>query len=324
MQVAVLDDYSHVFEDDPSIQRLRQRVPVTVFTEKLPSLDHLREYEVLIALRERTTFDRAFFAALPGLELLAQTGGHGYHLDLTAATEAGVLVALAPSAGAASTIELTMGLMIAALRRIPQTDRAIRAGQWPLVLGRTLSGKRLGILGLGRVGGGVARAAQGFGMEVCAWGPTLDAQRAEAAGVTFMPLDELLAASDVVSIHLTLSDKSRGLMDEPRLRLIGPRGLLVNTARGAIVDQQALARLLAEGALGGAALDVFEQEPLPAGSPLRELDNVVLTSHLGWPADTTYRSMGENAVKAIEAYLDGQLTTALNPDALAHRAPRQG
>lgn len=318
-QVAVLDDYHHVFERDPSIEHLRRRVPVTVFEHRLPSVEALREFPILIALRERTRFDEAFFSALAGLELIAQTGGHGYHLDLDAATRAGVLVALAPSGGGASTVELAIGLMIAALRCIPQADRAVRAGEWPLVLGRTLRGKRLGILGLGRVGGGVAQAALSFGMDVCAWGPTLDEARASAAGVRYLQLDDVLEQADVVSIHLALSDRSRGLIDERRLRLIGPQGLLVNTSRGAIVDETALARVLEEGALGGAALDVFTQEPLPAASPLARLDNVVLTSHLGWPADTTYASMAENAVRAIEAYLDGRLTTAINPEALQHR-----
>lgn len=326
MRVAVLDDYHHVFDGDPAIARLRQRLPVDVFTEHLASTDALHGYGILIALRERTRFDEAFFAALPALELIAQTGNHAYHVDLGAATRSGVLVALGSSdmesmsAMAASTVEITFALMLAILRRVPQTDRAVRDGEWPLVLGRSLYGKRLGILGLGRIGSQVSRVARAFGMEVCAWGPTLTDERARKLGVSRLALDELLDASDIVSIHLRLSEESRGLLDEARLRRIGPRGFLVNSARGAIVDERALARVLADGGLGGAALDVFEREPLPADSPLRNLDNVVLTPHLGWPVDLTYTRMAEAVVRIVEAYLAGNWDRALNPEAVDHRA----
>lgn len=325
-KIAVLDDYHQVFDGDPAIARLRQRLPVDVFTQKLTSLDRLAGYQALIALRERTRFDGEFFQAVPRLELIAQTGNHAYHFDLAAATKAGVLVALGSSdlpasAGiASSTIELTFGLMLAIMRRIPRTDQAIRQGEWPLVLGRALHGKKLGILGLGRIGRQVARIAQAFGMEVCAWGPTLTPERAAESGASYMQLDALLEAADVVSVHLALSDVSRGLLNEERLRRIGPHAWLVNTSRGAIVDEAALARVLQEGALGGAALDVYTEEPLPASSPLCKLDNVVLTAHLGWPSDNTYRYMAEASVRAIEAYMAGRLETALNPEATAHRA----
>jgi phosphoglycerate dehydrogenase-like enzyme len=299
-----------------------------VFTEKLDSFERLHNYDVLIALRERTRFDAAFFDAVPSLELIAQTGNHAYHVDFAAATHAGVLVALgssdtdAMSRMAASTIELTFGLMLAILRRIPHTDRAIRSGGWPSVLGQTLAQKRLGLLGLGRIGCEVARIAQAFGAELIAWGPTLTPARAARAGATRMELDALLDAADIVSVHLKLSEDSRGLLDEARLRRIGPSGVLVNTARGAIVDEAALARVLAEGALGGAALDVFVEEPLPGDSPLRTLDNVVMTPHLGWPADLTYRYMAEAVVRIVEAYLDGALEHAVNPEARERQKTR--
>ncbi|MBI4491603.1 MAG: D-2-hydroxyacid dehydrogenase family protein [Chloroflexi bacterium] len=313
MKVAILDDYHHAFEGHPSVERLRARAEVDIFTRPLPSPEAARGYQALIALRERTRFDAAFFAAVPGLELIAQTGHHAYHIDLAAATRAGVLVATASSASGTSTAELTLGLMLAAVRRIPQTDHAVRQGSWPLVLGRTLRGKRLGILGLGRVGTEVAQLAQAFGMEVLAWGPTLTSERAARHGVTLLPLDEVLERADNVSVHLTLSDQSRGLLDEARLRRMGPHTLLVNTARGAIVDEAALARVLEEGALGGAALDVFVHEPLAPSSPLCRLDNVVLTAHLGWPSDATYGEFAERAVAVVEAYLDGRPVQALNP-----------
>jgi phosphoglycerate dehydrogenase-like enzyme len=325
MRVAVLDDYHRMFDADPATERLRRRVPVDVYTDKVP-LERLRAYPVLIALRERTRFDAAFFEALPQLELIAQTGNHAYHVDMAAATKAGVLVGMASSdmqaigAIARSTIELTFGLMIAVLRRIPQTDQAMHRGEWPSLAGRTLAGKTLGILGLGRIGREVARIAQAFGMQVLAWGPTLDAERAARSGAKFVELNALLEQADIVTVHLKLSEDSRGLLDERRLRLIGPDSVLVNTARGAIVDEKALARVLAERALGAAGLDVFAEEPLAAGSPLRRLDNVVLTSHLGWPADLTYRIMAQAVVAIVESYLDGNYASAVNPEALQNRA----
>jgi len=155
-----------------------------------------------------------------------------------------------------------------------------------------------------------------------AWGPTLTAERAARSHATFMALDALLEEADIVTVQLKLSEQSRGLLNEERLRRIGPRGVLINTARGAIVDEAALARVLAEGALGAAGIDVFAEEPLSPGSPLRRLDNVVLTSHLGWPADLTYRTFAEAAVEIVEAYLDGKQFGAVNPEALQHRKAR--
>jgi phosphoglycerate dehydrogenase-like enzyme len=324
-KVAVLDDYHRVFDADPAIERLRQRTSVDVFTEKITSLEKLKDYPVLIGLRERTRFDAAFFERLPRLELIAQTGNHAYHVDLAAATRAGVLVGMASSdvqamgGIARSTIELTFGLMLAVMRRIPQTDQAMRRGEWPSFAGRTLSGKKLGILGLGRIGREVALLAQAFGMQVLAWGPTLTAERAAKSGATFMELDALLQAADIVTVQLKLSDESRGLLDERRLRLMRPHAVLINTARGAIVDEAALVRILQDGAIAAAGLDVFAEEPLSRNSPLRRLDNVVLTSHLGWPADSTYRTMAEGMVSIIESYLDGRYDRAINPEALENR-----
>jgi phosphoglycerate dehydrogenase-like enzyme len=325
MRVAVLDDYHRVFDADPSIARLRRRIPVDVFTEKITSLEKLKDYPVLIALRERTRFDAAFFERLPSLELIAQTGNHAYHVDVAAATRAGVLVGMASSdleamgAVARSTIELTFGLMLAVMRRIPQTDQAMRRGEWPSFAGRTLAGKKLGIVGLGRIGREVAALARAFGMEILAWGPSLTPERAAKSEAKFMALDALLQAADIVTVHLRLSDESRGLLDERRLRLMPPHAVLINTARGAIVDEKALTRLLEEGAIAGAGLDVYVEEPLKRDSPLRRLDSVVLTSHLGWPADSTYRTMAEGMVAIIESYLDGRYERAINPEALKHR-----
>jgi phosphoglycerate dehydrogenase-like enzyme len=205
------------------------------------------------------------------------------------------------------------------MRRITQSDRAMRRGEWPLVLGYVLKGKTIGILGLGKIGTQVAAVARAFGMKVIAWGPTLTPERAAKSEAIYMPLDEVLKTADVVSIHLTLSEKSRNLLTEDRLRLMKKSAYLVNTARGAIVDEAAVVKILRENAIAGAALDVFVEEPLPKNHPLLELENVVLTPHLGWPTDSGFEGFAENAVTNILDYMDGKLTRALNPEALEHR-----
>jgi len=321
MKVTVLDDYQHAFEATAAIQRLRQKVEVQILTEKLPSqaavADALKHSRAIIPIRERTKFTAALLHALPDVEFISQTGNHAYHVDMDAATKLGIVVSLAP--GGNSTTELTFGLMLAVMRRITQSDRAMRRGEWPLVLGYVLKGKTIGILGLGKIGTQVAAVARAFGMKVIAWGPTLTPERAAKSEAIYMPLDEVLKTADVVSIHLTLSEKSRNLLTEDRLRLMKKSAYLVNTARGAIVDEAAVVKILRENAIAGAALDVFVEEPLPKNHPLLELENVVLTPHLGWPTDSGFEGFAENAVTNILDYMDGKLTRALNPEALEHR-----
>ena len=325
MRVTVLDDYQHAFQGTPAIGRLRQHADVQIFTEKLPNQDAivraLAGSRAVIPTRERTQFNGPLLKALPDLELISQTGNHVYHVDMEAATEAGILVAMAP--GGNSTTELAFGLMLAVMRRIPQSDHAMRRGEWPLVLGYVLKGKTLGILGLGKIGTEVAAIAHAFGMNLIAWGPTLTPERAGKSQATYMGLEDVLKKADVISIHLKLSEQSKNLLNEERLRLMKPSAYLVNTARGAIVDEQALVRVLQEGALAGAALDVFVEEPIPANHPLLTLANVVVTPHLGWPTDSGFEGFAENAVTNILDYLDGKLTRVINPDALHHRAPRK-
>jgi phosphoglycerate dehydrogenase-like enzyme len=321
MKVTVLDDYQHALGSAAGIGRLREKAEVRVLSEKIDSEDALiralEGSQAIIPIRERTKFPAALLQKLPDLELISQTGNHAYHIDVEAATRAGIVVALAP--GGNSTTELAFGLMLAVMRRIPQSDHALRRGQWPLVLGYVLKGKTLGILGLGKIGTEIAAIGRAFGMNVIAWGPTLTTERAAASQATFMPLDDVMRTADVVSVHLTLSDRSKGLIDERRLRLMKKTAYLINTARGAIVDEPALVKILNERAIAGAALDVFVQEPLPPRHPLLELDNVVLTPHLGWPTDAGFEGFAENAVANILDYLDGKLTRALNPEAVHKR-----
>lgn len=321
MRVTVLDDYQRAFDNTEAIARLRQKAEVRILTDKLPSesavAEALKGSQAVIPVRERTKFTASLLHALTDVEYISQTGNHAYHVDLNAATEQGIVVSLAP--GGNSTTELTLGLMLAVMRRIPQSDRAMRRGEWPLVLGYVLKNKTLGILGLGKIGTEVAAIARAFGMKVIAWGPTLNAERAAKSNAAFVPLEELLKTADVVSVHLALSEQSKNLLNEGRLRLMKKSAYLVNTARGAIVDEAALIEILQEKAIAGAALDVFVQEPLPQNHPLLDLDNVVLTPHLGWPTDSGFTGFADNAVANILDYMNGKLTRALNPEALKNR-----
>ncbi len=321
MKVTVLDDYQRVFVESSAVDRLQSKAEVQVHTEKFGSEEDLicalKGSQAVIPIRERTQFPAGLLKALPDLEIIAQTGNQVYHIDIPAATEAGILVTMAP--GGYGVTELTIGLMIAMMRRIPQSDRKMREGGWPLLLGRVLKGKTLGILGLGQVGSEVARIAVAFGMKVIAWGPTLTRERAEKAQVNYMTLEEVLQNADVVSVHLRLSDQSKGLLNGARLWLMKKSAYLVNAARGAIVDETALIKVLKEKAIAGAALDVFAEEPLPPDNPLLALDNVVLTPHIGWPTDKGYEEFAENAVVNILSYMEGKLTSAVNPEAVEKR-----
>ena len=321
MNVTVLDDYQHAIENTAALTRLRAKATVRVLTEKLSDeaavIGAIKDCEAIIPIRERTKFPAQLIAKLPKLELISQTGNHAYHIDIDAATRAGIVVSLAP--GGNSTTELTFGLMLDVMRRISKSDQAMRRGQWPLVLGYVLKGKTLGILGLGKIGTEVAAIGRAFGMKVIAWGPTLTAERAARSEATFMPLDELLQSADVVSVHLKLSDQSKNLLNDQKLRLLKKSAYLINTARGAIIDEVALVKLLRERAIAGAALDVFCEEPIAPNHPLLALDNVVLTPHLGWPTDSGFEGFAENAVTNILDYLEGKLTRALNPEALQAR-----
>lgn len=330
MRIVVLDDFHHTYEASAGVARLREFADVTVFaapaTSRAELVERLRDVPIIIANRERTAFPADLFPSLPKFELLCQTGGHAYHVDLKAATEAGVALALAysndPATVGLSTAELTLALMMAVMRQIPHSDGAIRAGEWPLPLGHCLYGKTLGLLGLGRVGLQVARIAKVFGMRLLAWSEHMTPERAAAAGAEYRSLDDLLAESDVVSVHVSLSDRTRGLLDEARLRKMRRTAYLVNTSRGAIVDEAALARALAENAIAGAALDVFVQEPLPAAHPFTRLNNVVMTSHLGWPTDLTYDSFAVDCAYQIQKYLAGDYGGIQNPQALARKPQR--
>jgi phosphoglycerate dehydrogenase-like enzyme len=269
------------------------------------------------------------FEWLPRLELVLQTGGHAYHVDQQAASGRGIVVALSRRARmpTASVPELTFGLMLAVLRRIHPLAAEMAQGAWPEPIGGTLAGRTLGILGLGRHGRPVARIAAAFGMLALAWDRDPSRRYPTDEPVAGrLPLDDLLARSDVVSVHLRLSPSVHRLLDRERLARLRPGAVLVNTARGSIVDEQALVEALHQGRLGGAGLDVFATEPLPADHPLRTAPNVVLTPHIGWKVDEVFAEWAAIAAEQLAAWLDGRLPAAdvLDPAAAKVHRDRLG
>jgi phosphoglycerate dehydrogenase-like enzyme len=306
MRVAILDDIHDAYRTTRGIARLRECADVRIFTAPFEDPVRLRGFDAFVANRERTRFTRELLRQCPDLRIIAQTGNHAYHIDLAAADELGIVVAKASGGFSRSAGELAVGLMIAVMRQIPFADREVRSGRWPGPMTHVLRGKTLGIVGLGHVGRHVARIAAAFEMNVLAWGRRLAAEDAARAGAEYRELDDLLRASDIVSIHATLSPETRGLIDARRLALMKPSSFLINTARGPIVEEAALCAALASGRIAGAGLDVFDQEPLPAGHPLTALSNVVLTPHLGWPTDEMYSQFADAAADVLIAYAAGQ------------------
>jgi phosphoglycerate dehydrogenase-like enzyme len=326
-RLLVLDDVEGRIAGSPAMDRLRELAEVTVLDRSLGDGDGdlLAGVRVLLAIRERTRLDDALLERLPELELVLQTGGHAYHVDQEAATKRGIVVALSRRArmASASVPELTFGLMLAVLRRIHPLATQLDAGDWPPAMGRILAGRTLGILGLGRHGRPVARIAAAFGMTVLAWDrdPGRDYPDDEPV-VERLLLDELLARCDVVSVHLKLSPESTGLLNADRLARLPPGAIVVNTARGAIVDEQALVDALHSGRLAGAGLDVFATEPLPPDHPLRSAPNVVLTPHIGWKVEEVFAEWAEIAAEQLAAWLDGRLPPAEVLDPAAAEVPR--
>lgn len=296
MRVAILDDIHHAYEGTAGVERLRSRAQVKIFTGPFGAPVALAGFDALVANRERTRFTRALLEQLPDLRIIAQTGNHAYHIDLEAAEARGVIVARATGGFSYGAAELAIGLAMALMRGIPAADAQMKRGEWRTPKTRVLHHKTLGIVGLGHVGRHVATLAAAFGMKVESW------SRGGEPGA----LDALLRASDIVSIHATLSPQTRGLIDARRIALMKPTAYLINTARGAIVDEEALVEALEQRRIAGAGLDVFEQEPLPAGHPLTRLDNVVLTPHLGWPTDEAYAGFADAAADVLLAYLEGK------------------
>ena len=306
MKITVLDDYQDVALGMGPWDRLDAQV-VALHEHLLGDqlVAALSGSEVVVAMRERTPFDRVLLDRLPDLRLLVTTGMANASIDLDAARERGVLVCGTRSRQAGPA-ELTWALVLAVTRRVAYEDAAVRAGGWQTTIGPELSGRTLGVLGLGRLGSIVAGYGRAFGMRVLAWSANLDPGHARELGVEPVTLDDLLTRADVVSVHLKLSDRTRGLLGARELDLIGPDGYLVNTSRGPIVDEAALVEALRTGRIAGAGLDVFDVEPLPADHPLRTVPRAVLTPHIGYVALDAYRVFYADAVEDVVAWLAGE------------------
>ncbi|MEN5074830.1 D-2-hydroxyacid dehydrogenase family protein [Isoptericola cucumis] len=306
MRVAVLDDYqqvAHRFADWASLG-----AEVDFLDRHLPDDDAvvaaLAGYDVVVAMRERTPFTTARLARLPDLRLLVTTGRANAAIDLDAARERGVVVCGTGSPTNA-TPELTWALILALLRHVPAEDRAVRDGGWQHTVGADLAGRRLGVVGLGRLGTRVARVGAAFDMDVVAWSTHLDAAHAAEVGVRAVTKDELFATADVVTVHYKLSARSVGIVGAGDLARMKPTAYLVNTSRGALVDTDALLAALHDGRIAGAGLDVYDAEPLPADHRLRSAPRTVLTPHLGYVTEATYETFYGEAVEDVAAWAAG-------------------
>ncbi|MGH8872240.1 MAG: D-2-hydroxyacid dehydrogenase family protein [Acidimicrobiia bacterium] len=306
MRIAILDDYQGVAESLADWSTLE--ADIVFFPDHVSDqgrlLSRLAGFDVIVAMRERTPFPRAVLEGLPDLRLLVTTGAANASIDVKAAQELGVVVS-----GTASlphpTAELTMALILALARGLVAETSSVRDGGWQLGLGRDLLGSLLGVIGLGRLGSQVARLGQAFGMEVLGWSQNLTRDGASEVGVSLVSKEELLRRSDFVTIHLRLSDRTRGLIGQGELSSMRPTAYLVNTSRGPIVDEAALLTAVRTGVISGAALDVYDQEPLPQDHPFRYEPGILATPHVGYVTRESYQVFYEGAIEAIEAWRDG-------------------
>ncbi len=324
-RVAILDDYAGRALDLADWTPVQSRSEVTVFDRHLSeaeAVDALRPFDVVCTVRERMAFPRTLIERLPNLKLITIVGRSLPNLDMAAATEHGVLVAHSDFAHPRfrsirdATPELAWGLMIATVRNLAEEHRSMRAGAWQTTTGMTLSGKTLGLLGLGRIGVRMTEYAKAFGMQVIAWSQNLTEEAAAAAGARRVDKATLFAQSDVVSIHLVLSERTRGLVAEPELALMKPHAYLINTSRGPIVDEAALISALRNGRIAGAGLDVFDIEPPAPDHPLRLLPNVTLSPHLGYVTREMLAAFYSDSAEAVAAWLNGTPIRIANPEAL--------
>lgn len=326
IRVALLDDYQGVALDLVGRDTLGAGVEARAFPDHVDAeqavVERLAGFEAVVAMRERTPFPARVLERLPRLGLLVTTGMSNASIDTAAATRLGIVVSGTRSVGH-PTAELTWGLILALARRLVDEHENVRADRWQTTLGVELHGKVLGVIGLGTLGSRVAAIGRAFGMEVLAWSLHLTAERAAAAGAARVTKEDLLTRSDVVTIHLRLSDRTRGLLGARDLAMMKASAFLVNTSRGPIVDEEALVRALARGTIAGAGVDVYDREPLPAGHPLRRAPNIVTTPHLGYVTRENYAVYYRDAAEDVRAFLDGRPVRVLNPDVLESPARRR-
>ena len=314
-RVAILDDYQNVALQMTDWSALPKDVEVRVFQDHLKDeealVGRLKDFAIVMAMRERTPFQRSTFERLPNLKLLTTTGMRNAAIDMQAATDHGVVVC-GTGGVVYPTAELTWGLILSLVRQIHWEDRAIRGGRWQISMGVDLNGKTLGVVGLGNLGSQVATVGKAFQMRVIAWSQNLTAERAAHFGAELVSKDELLSQADIVSIHLVLSDRTRGLLGARELGLMKPTAYVINTSRGPIIDETALVEALQNKKIAGAGLDVFDDEPLPLDHPLRHFDNSVITPHIGYVTENTYKIFFDQTVENIKAFLDGTPIRVIN------------
>src|SRR3954453_2703538 len=315
-RIAVLDDYQSVAADFCDWSTVPGPVDVTTFTDTLTDEDALAErlapFDVLIAMRERTRFERSLLERLPNLKLLVTTGMRNKSIDTQAANDNGVTVC-GTGSGQTATPELTWALILAVLRHIPQEDAGVRAGGWQQTIGGDLAGARLGIVGLGRLGTQGATIGQAFGMDVVDWSQNLTDERAAEQGVRRVDREELFATSDVVTVHLLWSRRTRGLINAEDFALMKHTAVFINTSRGPIVTTPALVDALQNGTIAGAGLDVYDREPLPPDDPIRSLPRTVLTPHLGYGTRGTYEVFYGEAGEEVAGLLAGAPIRVIEP-----------
>jgi phosphoglycerate dehydrogenase-like enzyme len=315
LRCAILDDYLNLTLDMADWSKVSDRIDITVFNEPFASTEAaasaLKDFEIICAMRERTPFPRALFAALPKLKLLITSGMRNAAIDMEAAKEHQVVLCGTQWARD-PTAPLTMGLILELTRNIGRESARMHAGE-PLqkFVGIEIESKTLGIVGLGKLGSKVAKMAQAFGMNVIAWSPNLTPEKCREAGVGYASKDELFATADIVTVHVVLSQRSRGLVGASDLARMKPTSYLVNTARGPIVDEMALLETLQQRKIAGAAIDVFSVEPLPVNHPFRELDNIVLTPHLGYVTAESFHNHYSQMVEGIDAWFKGEVLRRL-------------
>jgi len=327
-KVAILDDYARAALNVADWSPVQAKADVTVFDRHLSedeAVEALQPFDVLCTVRERMALPRTLIERLPNLKLITIIGMSLPNLDMDAATDHGVRVAHVNYANPAfrnisnATPELAWGLMIATVRNLAEEHRRMREGGWQSTTGMILAGKTLGLVGLGRIGKRMAEYAKVFGMEVIAWSQNLTEQAAAEVGVRRVEKDELLSQADVVSIHLVLSDRTRGLIGERELGRMKPSAYLVNTSRGPIVDEAALIEALKSKRIAGAGIDVYDVEPPPPDHPLRSLPNVTLSPHLGYVTRETLHAFYSDTIEAVAAWLDGAPVRIVNREALEGR-----
>jgi phosphoglycerate dehydrogenase-like enzyme len=309
MKIAILDDYQNVALTMADWSRVESKADITVFTDHVGEPDavvaRLQPFDVVCVMRERTPLPREVLERLPRLKMIASTGSRNASIDLQAAAERHIHITTT-GYRSSPTIEMTWALILAAVRNVVGEASSLRAGGWQTSVGRELSGSVLGVLGLGRIGSEIARIGTAFGMDVIAWSQNLTPERARATGAAWVSKEELFGRSDVLSIHVVLSDRTRGLVNGVDIAAMKPTSWLVNTSRGPIIEQDALLAALRSKSIAGAALDVFDVEPLPAGHPLRTLPNVLATPHIGYVTEDLYRTFYSDAAASIAAWLDAR------------------